>query len=196
MSVRSSFISTALTDRQLLSSVGGWVLSKNYDATAQEIQIAQKYKRKQPFMPGVYRQPDTCDTVTNTHQVIVRPPILTTLKILSLRGCNEGTLKGEVKQGDSLTSIRPSTRFLMSMGFGWNRGMSCRVTSLIRSLWAMCFLSFMILTIHACEPPVRSSLIQGAGTLPLSGVFVPHRSCHASPSVLRSSRLSTRLCLS
>jgi len=38
------------------------------------------------------------------------------------------------------------------MGFGWNRGTSSRVTSLIRSLWTICFLFFIILTIHAYRP--------------------------------------------
>lgn len=127
----------------------------------------------------------------NTHQVIVRPLIFTSLKIVSLRGYKIGIPNNEVREGN-LTSIRPSIRFLMSIGFGWNRGMSCRVTSLIRSLWARCFLSFMILTIHACEPPVRPFPTQGTNILPLFGVFVPRRSCHASPSALRWSRLSTR----
>ena len=45
--------------------------------------------------------------------------------------------------------MRPSIRFLMFMGFGWKRLASWRVTSLMRSLCVMCFLSFMIRTMHA-----------------------------------------------
>lgn len=138
------------------------------------------------------RQTGICESKIKTHQVIVRSPILTSLKIISLRKYSMGILEDELREGNSITSIRPSIRFLISMGFGWNRGMSCRVTSFIRSLWTMCFLSFMTLTIHACEPRVRSFLTGGASTLPLFGVFVPRLSYRASPSVLLWSRLSTR----
>lgn len=141
--------------------------------------------------PRIPHQIDAYEPTTNTHQIIVRLPILASLKILSLRRYKVSILKGDVGES-SLTSIRPSIRFLISMGFGWNRGMSCRVTSLIRSLWAMRFLSFMILTIHAYGPPVRSFIPRGASTLPLFGVFVPHRSCHGSLSALQCFQLSTR----
>ena len=160
----------------------------------QEIQIMQKYKRKRPLTPGGYRQTNTPGRTIDTHQIIVRPPILTSFKILSLKDIESASSKGEFGEGNFVTSIRPSIRFLISIGFGWNRGISSRVTSLMRSLWTMCFRSFMTLTIHAYKPPVRSFLIQGATTSPPFGVFVPRRSCHVSPSVLRCSRLSTRSC--
>jgi len=122
-----------------------------------------KHKRKQPFKPEIHRQVDTRECIVNAHQVIVRLPILTSLKILSLRRYIASVLKDNVRDGTSHTSIRP--------GFGQNRGMSCRVASLVRSLWVMCFLSFMTLMIHAYGPSgIRSFLIQEARALPPFGV--------------------------
>lgn len=49
------------------------------------------------------------------------------------------------------TSIKFSIRLLIARGSGWNRFSNSFVTSLTRSLCAKCFLSFMILTMQACE---------------------------------------------
>jgi len=76
-----------------------WVLGENddADATAQEIQIVQKYKRTHSLMPGNYRQTCSFEPTINAHQVIIRPLILTSLKVLSLKRYEVSILKGEVR---------------------------------------------------------------------------------------------------
>ena len=133
------------------------------------------------------RQTDSCQPMTNTHQIIVRLPILTSLEILSLTRYKVSILKDKV--GESLTSIRPMIRFLISMGFGWNRGVSCRVTSLIRSLWTMCFRSFIILTIHVYQPPCQ--ILPNARGNTVTSVWCLRSSSILSCVSFRSSVLST-----
>lgn len=50
---------------------------------------------------------------------------------------------------ETLTSMRFSIRFLITAGVGVNRDMSCRMTSLTRSLCPKLFLSFMMRTMQA-----------------------------------------------
>lgn len=60
------------------------------------------------------------------------------------------------------TSIKFSIRLLIARGSGWNRLSNSFVTSLTRSLCAKCFLSFMILTMQACEEMLSRCLIEDA----------------------------------
>ena len=103
--------------------------------------------------PGGPRQSNTREQTINAHQIIIQLPVLTSLKVLSLRRYKVSILEGEI--GENLTSIRPSVRFLIFMGSGWDQGMSFRVTPLIRSLWTTRFISFIILTIRAYGPPCQ-----------------------------------------
>ena len=59
---------------------------------------------------------------------------------------------------EKLTSIKFSILRLIKIGSGLNLLVSCLMTSFTRSVWVICFLSFIMRTTHAYETEDGSSL--------------------------------------
>ena len=80
-----------------------------------------------------------------------------TLSVKNVSGTTEAHAITRVQ-----TSIKFSIRLLIARGSGWNRLSNSFVTSLTRSLCPKCFLSFIILTMQACDEMLSRCSIEDA----------------------------------